>query len=123
MVYVAPVGSKHESESLFQNLATNFVEVQTLGGIILLEGDFNARIAALLDTIDTNDLGELLQASKLVETDQPSSVANQQNRDANVGGWGRNDALPSPLLEPKLGPKKSNNGIVWNLVHVLNFQH
>jgi hypothetical protein len=31
VVYVAPVGSKHESESLFQNLAANIAEVQTLG--------------------------------------------------------------------------------------------
>jgi hypothetical protein len=31
MVYVALVGSKHESESLFQNLAIDIVEVQTLG--------------------------------------------------------------------------------------------
>jgi hypothetical protein len=37
-VYVAPIGSKHESESLFQNLATNIVEVETLRGIVLLEG-------------------------------------------------------------------------------------
>ncbi len=60
MVYVAPVGSKHESESLFQKLVTNIIEVQILGGIILLVGDFNARIATLLDTIDINDLCELL---------------------------------------------------------------
>jgi hypothetical protein len=60
MVYVAPIGFKHESESLFQNLVTNIVEVQTLGGIISLGGDFNARTAPLLDTIDTNDLCELL---------------------------------------------------------------
>ncbi len=56
MVYAAPIGSKHENESLFQNLAGDIAEVQTLGGIILMKGDFNARIAALLDTIDINDL-------------------------------------------------------------------
>jgi len=33
VVYIAHVGSKHKSESLFQNLATNVAEVQTLGGI------------------------------------------------------------------------------------------
>jgi hypothetical protein len=60
MVYVAFVGSKHENESLFQNLGTNITKVQTLGGIVLLGGDFNARIVALLDTIDTSDLCELL---------------------------------------------------------------
>jgi hypothetical protein len=27
MVYIAPVGSKHESESLFQNMAADIVEV------------------------------------------------------------------------------------------------
>jgi hypothetical protein len=54
VVYVAPIGSKHESESLFQNLAGDITEVQTLGGIVLMGGDFNARIAALSDTIDTN---------------------------------------------------------------------
>jgi hypothetical protein len=53
-VYVAPVGSKHESESLFQNLATDIAEVQTLGGIILLGEDFNAYTTTLPDTIDTN---------------------------------------------------------------------
>jgi hypothetical protein len=42
MVYVAFVGSKHDNKSLFQNLALDIVEVQTLGGIILLGGDFNA---------------------------------------------------------------------------------
>ncbi len=35
MVYVAPIGSKHKNESLFQNLVANIVEVQTLGGIVL----------------------------------------------------------------------------------------
>jgi hypothetical protein len=59
MVYIAHVGFKHNSKSLFQNLAANIVEVQTLGGIILLGGDFNARIATLPDTIDTSDLCEL----------------------------------------------------------------
>jgi hypothetical protein len=60
MVYVAPIGSKHESESFFQNLATNIAEVQTLGGIILLVRDFNTRTIVLLNTINTNDLCELL---------------------------------------------------------------
>jgi hypothetical protein len=67
-VYVALVGSKHESESFFQNLATDIIEVQTLRGIVLLGGDFNAHTVALPDTIDTNDLCELLQALELVET-------------------------------------------------------
>jgi hypothetical protein len=60
MVYIAFIGSKHENESLFQNLVADIVKVQILGGIILLGGDFNARTAMLLDTIDTNDLSELL---------------------------------------------------------------
>jgi len=60
VVYIAPIGSKHKSKSLFQNLATNIVEVQTLGGIVLLGRDFNARTITLLDTIDTTDLCELL---------------------------------------------------------------
>jgi hypothetical protein len=60
MEYVAPIASKHESKLLFQNLAINITEVQTLGGIILLGGDFNARTTMLLDTIDTNNLCELL---------------------------------------------------------------
>jgi hypothetical protein len=34
VVYVALVGSKHESESLFQNLVVDIVEVQILGGIV-----------------------------------------------------------------------------------------
>ncbi len=45
MVYTAPVGSKHENESLFQNLAGDIVEVQILGGIVLMGGDFNAHTA------------------------------------------------------------------------------
>jgi endonuclease/exonuclease/phosphatase (EEP) superfamily protein YafD len=60
VVYVAPVGFKYENESLFLNLATDIAEVQILGGIILLGGDFNAHTVVLLDTIDTNDLCELL---------------------------------------------------------------
>jgi hypothetical protein len=35
------------------------------------------------------------------------------------GGW---HALKS-LVRPKLGPKKSHNGIVWNLGHVPSLQH
>jgi len=88
VVYVAPVNSKHESESLFETLVTNITEVQTLRGIILLRGDFNACIATLLNTIDTNDLCELLQVLELVETKQPGTVAKQQNHYASVGGWG-----------------------------------
>ncbi len=75
VVYVAPVGSKHENESLFQNLVTDIVEVQTLRGIVLLGGDFNACTGAVLDTIDTSDLCELLQAPELIKTEQPSIVA------------------------------------------------
>ncbi len=78
MVYVAPVGSKHESESLFQNLIAYIVEVPTLRGIVLLGGDFNARIVALLNTIDTNDLCELLQTLELVEIEQLGTVVKRQ---------------------------------------------
>ncbi len=88
-MYAPSVGSKHESKSLFQNLVRDIVEVQTLGDIILLGGDFNAHIITLPDTIDTNDLCELLQALELVETKQLDIVAKQQNRDASVSGWGR----------------------------------
>jgi hypothetical protein len=49
MVYVVP-----------QNLVVDIVEVQTLGGILLLGGDFNMRIVVLPNTIDTSDLCELL---------------------------------------------------------------
>ncbi len=68
MVCVALIGSKHENESLFQNLVADIVEVQTLGGIILLGGDFNACTTTLHDTIDTSDLCELLQEPKLAKT-------------------------------------------------------
>jgi hypothetical protein len=53
-----------------------------------LEGDFNVRTIALLDTIDINDLYELLEALKLVDIEQPSVVAKWLNHDADVGGWG-----------------------------------
>jgi hypothetical protein len=62
VVYVAPIGSKHESKSLFQNLATNIAEVQILGGIVLLGGYFNAHTTSLQDTINTRHLCELLHA-------------------------------------------------------------
>ncbi len=68
VVYAALIGSKHESESVFQNLAINIVEVQILGGIILLGGDFYVCITTLLDTIDINDLCELLQAPEFAKT-------------------------------------------------------
>ncbi len=74
VVYATPIGSKHESESLFQNLVVNIVEVQILGGVVLLGGDFNARIVTLPYTIDTSDLCELLHALELVETEQPNIV-------------------------------------------------
>jgi hypothetical protein len=67
MVYATLVGSKHENESLFQNLATNIVKVQILRGIVLLGGDFNACTTTLRNTIDISDLCELLQALELVE--------------------------------------------------------
>ncbi len=60
MVYAAPIGSKHKSESLFQNMAVDIAKVQILGGIVLLGGDFNARTTTLFDTIDTSDLCEQL---------------------------------------------------------------
>ncbi len=60
VVYVALVGSKHESESLFQNLVVDIAEVQTLRGIILLGRDFNARTTTLLDTIDISNLCKLI---------------------------------------------------------------
>ncbi len=39
VVYTIPISSKHENESLFQNLTVNIAKVQTLGGIILLGKD------------------------------------------------------------------------------------
>jgi hypothetical protein len=66
-------------------LAVDIVEVQTLGGIVLLGEDFNARTLVLLDTIDTNDLCELLSAPELIDTEQPSAMAKRQNCDASVG--------------------------------------
>ncbi len=89
MVYAALIGSKHENESLFQNLVANIGEVQTLKGIVLLGEDFNVCTATLPDTIDTNDLCELLQAPKFAKSKQPNVVAMRQNRDASVGDWGR----------------------------------
>jgi hypothetical protein len=77
VVYVAIVGSKHESKSLFQNLTVNIVEVQILKGIILLGGDFNVRTIALPNTIDISDLRELLQTPKLAETKQPNTLAKR----------------------------------------------
>jgi hypothetical protein len=74
---------------LFQNLTLDIAEVQTLGSIVLLGGDFNARITTLPDIIDISDLCELLQALEFAETKQPSVVAKRQNRDISVGGWGR----------------------------------
>jgi hypothetical protein len=75
VVYVAPIGSKHENESLFQNLVVDIVEVQTLGGIVLLGGDFNAHTTTLPNTLDTNDLCELLQAPELAKIEQLDVVA------------------------------------------------
>ncbi len=40
VVYTAPIGSKHESKSLFQNPTTDTVEVQTLGGHSTIESKF-----------------------------------------------------------------------------------
>jgi len=77
VVYVALVSSKHENESLFQNLAANIVEVQTLGGIVLLGRDFNVHTTSLPDTINNSDLCELLQALEFVEIEQPSVMAKQ----------------------------------------------
>jgi hypothetical protein len=77
VVYATLVGPKHKSESLFQNLARDIVEVQTLGGIVLLGRDFNARTTTILDTIDTSDLCELLQAPELAKTEQPNIVTKR----------------------------------------------
>jgi hypothetical protein len=79
------VGSKHDSESLFQNLVADIAEVQTLRGILLLGGDFNTCTTTLLDTIDTNVLCEMLQAPELAKTKQPSAMAKRQNYNVSVG--------------------------------------
>ncbi len=50
--------------------------------------DFNAHITSLPNTINTNNLCELLQAPKLAETKQLSTMAKRHNCDANVGSWG-----------------------------------
>jgi hypothetical protein len=42
-----------------------------------LGGDFNAHTTSLPDTIDNNDLCELLQALEFVEIEQPNVVAKQ----------------------------------------------
>ncbi len=58
-------------------LVNKIVEVQTLGGIVLLGEDFNAHTTTLLDTIDTSNLCELLQAPELIETKQPNIVVKR----------------------------------------------
>ncbi len=88
MVYTILIGSKHKNKSLFQNLVVDITEVQTLRGIILLGGNFNAHIAALPDTIDTNNLCQLLQALEFTEIEQPNIVVKWQNCDASVSNWG-----------------------------------
>jgi len=50
---------------MFQNLVADIAKVQTLGGVILLGGDFNARTAALPNTLDTSDLCEHKRLSSL----------------------------------------------------------
>ncbi len=72
---------------MFQNLAIDTVEVQTLGGIVLQGGDFNACTTTIPDTIDTSNLCELLQVPELAETEQLNVVAKRQNRDTSIGGW------------------------------------
>ncbi len=62
---------------MFQNLSVDIAEVQNLWDIVLLGGDFNARTVTLLDTIDTNDLCELLHVPELAEIEQPNVVAKQ----------------------------------------------
>ncbi len=42
-------------------------------------GDFNARTTALIDTIDINDLCELLQALELTRIEQANIVTKRQN--------------------------------------------
>jgi len=74
VVYATPAGSKHENKSLFQNLTADIAKIQTLGGIVLLGGDFNVHTTTLPNTIDISDLCELLQALKITETKQPSVV-------------------------------------------------
>jgi hypothetical protein len=52
-------------------------------------GDFNARTAALSDTIDISNLCELLQAPEFARTEQPNIMTKWHNRDASVSDWGR----------------------------------
>jgi len=85
-VYIAPISSKHENESLFQNLVADIVKVQIMAVIVLLRGDFNALTVALPNTLNTSDHCELLQVLELAEIEQPNVVATRQNRDASVGG-------------------------------------
>ncbi len=51
-------------------------------------GDFNAPTSTLPNTIDNNDLCELLQTPELAETEQLGVVAKRQNRDTSVSSWG-----------------------------------
>jgi hypothetical protein len=69
-------------------MAGDIAKVQTLGGIVLMRGDFNVHTTALPDTIDISDLCELLQAPKLARTEQSNIVIKRQNCDASVSGWG-----------------------------------
>jgi hypothetical protein len=66
-------------------LAVDIIEVQILGGIVLLGGDFNAHTTTLPDIIDINDLCELLHVPELTETKQLNDVVKRQNCDASVG--------------------------------------
>jgi len=90
LAYVPPESSSYVESSLFADLLKDFAEIQALGGLLLVAGDFNAHTAEGPDCTDLGDLAELLQVSELAEGPTPDDVAVRHNSDpAKVNKWGR----------------------------------
>ncbi len=86
IAYAPPQNSPYADKDLFEAIAQEVVEVESLEGTVLLVGDFNARTRQEPDFVDCTSLCDVLQIPELLDT-RPSP-RSRQNRDTVAScGW------------------------------------
>ncbi len=95
IAYIAPLSSVahsrfHALPDPVQRIYDDVATVKSLGGLVLLAGDFNARTRENPDYVRCADLADVLQAPHLQDDDLPQLIPPRCNSDkGGIQGWGR----------------------------------
>ncbi len=94
IAYAPPQNSPYADKDLFEAIAQEVVEVESLEGTVFIAGDFNARTCQELDFVDCTSLCDVLQIPELLDTHP--SPRSRQNWDTATPCVSRSQVLGRP---------------------------